>query len=112
MESTAAAAKRLWALCNVLRDDGITYHQYISELTLILFFKLANQLGIEGDIPTDYRWTWLVTLEGERLLATFQDAIKVLANSPNQTVSALFIDNKTSIRNGTSPGRRRGQQAF
>jgi type I restriction enzyme M protein len=102
VESTAAAAKRLWGLCNVLRDDGITYHQYISELTLILFFKLANQLGIEGDIPTDYRWTSLVTLEGERLLATFQDAIKVLANSPNQSVSALFIDNKTSIRNGTS----------
>ena len=31
MEDAADAAKRLWNLCNVLRDDGITYHQYISE---------------------------------------------------------------------------------
>ena len=77
MESTAVAAKRLWTLCNVLRDDGVTYHQYISELTLILFFKLANQLDIESDIPPTYRWESLVDLSGETLLSTFKDAIKV-----------------------------------
>ena len=30
---------KLWNLCNVLRDDGITYHQYVTELTYILFLK-------------------------------------------------------------------------
>ena len=45
MGSTADAAKRLWNLCNVLRDDGITYHQYISELTLILFLSLPASLA-------------------------------------------------------------------
>ena len=31
---------KLWNLCNVLRDDGITYHQYVTELTYILFLKM------------------------------------------------------------------------
>jgi type I restriction enzyme M protein len=105
VESTTAAAKRLWTLCNVLRDDGVTYHQYISELTLILFFKLANQFDIESDIPSSYRWESLVNLFGEALLATFKDAIKLLANSPNETVRAMFVDNNTSIRNPTSLAR-------
>ena len=26
---------KLWNLCNVLRDDGITYHQYVTELTCV-----------------------------------------------------------------------------
>ena len=30
---------KLWNLCNVLKDDGITYHQYVTELTYLLFLK-------------------------------------------------------------------------
>ena len=36
---------KLWNLCNVLRDDGITYHQYVTELTFILFLKMAKETG-------------------------------------------------------------------
>ena len=32
--------QKLWNLCNVLRDDGITYHEYVTELTYILFLKI------------------------------------------------------------------------
>ena len=38
---------KLWNLCNVLRDDGITYHQYVTELTYILFLKMAKETGVE-----------------------------------------------------------------
>lgn len=34
---------KLWNLCNVLRDDGITYHQYVTELTYILFLSKSNK---------------------------------------------------------------------
>lgn len=37
--STQDIVQKLWNLCNVLRDDGITYHQYVTELTYILFLK-------------------------------------------------------------------------
>ena len=33
---------KLWNLCNVLKDDGVTYHQYVSELTYLLFLKMAQ----------------------------------------------------------------------
>ena len=36
---------KLWNLCNVLRDDGITYHQYVTELTYILFLKMCKEIG-------------------------------------------------------------------
>ncbi len=42
---------RLWNLCNVLKDDGVTYHQYVTELTYLLFFKMAKETGTEGQIP-------------------------------------------------------------
>ncbi len=37
--TTTEIVQKLWNLCNVLRDDGITYHQYVTELTYILFLK-------------------------------------------------------------------------
>ena len=37
--STHDIVAKLWNLCNVLKDDGVTYHQYVSELTYLLFPK-------------------------------------------------------------------------
>ena len=47
---------KLWNLCNVLKDDGVTYHQYVTELTYILFLKMAEETGTEDQIPKGYRW--------------------------------------------------------
>lgn len=41
--STQDIIQKLWNLCNILRDDGITYHQYVTELTYILFLKMINE---------------------------------------------------------------------
>lgn len=45
--TTQEIVSKLWNLCNVLRDDGITYHQYVTELTYILFLKMCNETGSE-----------------------------------------------------------------
>ena len=42
--------QKLWNLCNVLRDDGITYHQYVTELTYILFLKMMQETREEKNI--------------------------------------------------------------
>ena len=54
--TTQEIVSKLWNLCNVLRDDGITYHQYVTELTYILFLKMAKETGAEKQIPEGYRW--------------------------------------------------------
>lgn len=43
--------QKLWNLCNVLRGDGITYSEYVTELTYILFLKMAKETGAEKNIP-------------------------------------------------------------
>lgn len=45
--STQDIVQKLWNLCNILRDDGITYHQYVTELTYILFLKMIKERGTE-----------------------------------------------------------------
>ena len=54
--------QKLWNLCNVLRDDGITYHEYVTELTYILFLKMLAEQENEDSvgIPEEYRWNNLV----------------------------------------------------
>ncbi len=47
---------KLWNLCNILKDDGVTYHQYVTELTYLLFLKMAKETGTEDQIPDGYRW--------------------------------------------------------
>ncbi len=61
--STQDIVAKLWNLCNVLRDDGVTYHQYVTELTYLLFLKMAEETDTEVDrktgkerIPAGYRW--------------------------------------------------------
>ena len=39
--------QKLWNLCNILKDDGVTYHQYVTELTYLLFLKMAKETGME-----------------------------------------------------------------
>ena len=58
---------KLWNLCNVLRDDGITYHQYVTELTYLLFLKMCKEAETEDQIPAEYRWDSLTSRDGKKL---------------------------------------------
>lgn len=54
--TTQDIVAKLWNLCNVLRDDGVTYHQYVTELTYLLFLKMAKETGHEERLPEEHRW--------------------------------------------------------
>ena len=56
---------KVWKLCDVLRDDGITYHQYVSELTYLLFLKMAEETGTERLLLSGCRWADLVRRRDE-----------------------------------------------
>ncbi|MBY6240445.1 hypothetical protein [Methylosinus sp. Sm6] len=52
MNPTSDLVNKLWRLCAVLRKDGITYPQYVTELTYPLFLKmLAERKLEEGKLP-------------------------------------------------------------
>jgi type I restriction enzyme M protein len=46
--TTQDIVAKLWNLCHVLCDDGITYHEYVTELTFLLFLKMAKEMGVES----------------------------------------------------------------
>ena len=69
---------KLWNLCNVLRDDGITYHQYVTELTYLLFLKMCKEAETEESIPESYRWDSLVSRDGKKLKDHYKDLLDYL----------------------------------
>lgn len=71
--NTQEIVAKLWNLCNVLRDDGITYHQYVTELTYILFLKMAKETGSEENIPEGYRWDDLLARKGLELKSFYKE---------------------------------------
>ena len=83
--------QKLWNLCNVLRDDGITYHEYVTELTYILFLRIANELETEEKIgiPEEYRWGELVKLDGTELRGKYQEALLNLGKA-SSTLGTIY----------------------
>lgn len=61
--STQDIVQKLWNLCNVLRDDGITYHQYVTELTYILFLKMLEETGEESALQKEIEQAYKKRLE-------------------------------------------------
>ena len=72
---------KLWNLCNVLRDDGITYQQYVTELTYILFLKMCKETGTEAAIPAQYRWDELISKQGVELKRFYKELLDHLGEN-------------------------------
>ncbi|WP_223559004.1 N-6 DNA methylase [Chryseobacterium lathyri] len=88
--SAQEIANKLWNLCNVLRDDGVTYHQYLNELTFILFLKLSEVKGFADQIPEEYRWKQFV--EETDNVKAFDLYRKFLATVSKETTSVSIKD--------------------
>ena len=83
--------QKLWRLCAVLRKDGITYQQYVTELTYLLFLKMMKERDREtGCIPKGYRWADLSKSDGLSQLELYR-ALLVALGSVN---SRLGNDDK------------------
>ena len=88
---------KLWNLCNVLRDDGITYHQYVTELTYILFLKMAKETNTEKEIPEDYRWDVLVKKQGIELKKFYNDLLAHLGENCTGRIREIYQGARSNI---------------
>ncbi len=98
MPTTSDIVQKLWNLCNVLRDDGITYHEYVTELTYLLFLKMAKETDREKELPKGYRWDDVSKLEGQELLVFYKALLLHLGSHGSPRVQAIFADAQTSFR--------------
>lgn len=88
---------KLWNLCNVLRDDGITYHQYVTELTYILFLKMAKETGTEDKIPEKYRWDRLAEKDGLALKKFYEELLRELGEKGTGRIQEIYLGARSNI---------------
>ena len=95
--NTQEIVGKLWNLCNVLRDDGITYHQYVTELTYILFLKMADETGTDKNIPEQYRWKNLVAKSGIELKKFYKNLLNDLGENSTGRIREIYQGSATNI---------------
>jgi type I restriction enzyme M protein len=102
---TREIVAKLWNLCNVLRDDGITYTDYVTELTFLLFLKMLAETGHEERLPKAYRWQKLAEGQGIEQLEYYRQLLLDLGNpqkTKDQLVLAIFTDAQSKLRKPTN----------
>jgi type I restriction enzyme M protein len=90
--------QKLWNLCNVLKDDGVTYHQYVTELTYLLFLKMAKETGTEDQIPKGYRWDNLETKPAPERLEHHKLTLIHLGTHGSTLVKEIFGNASSFIK--------------
>ena len=94
--------QKLWGLCDVLRDDGINYSDYVTELVLLLFIKMEHEnvkAGVRDKslLPKEARWAYLSKLGGVDLLKAYRQALLTLSESRDARIAAIYAGAQTQL---------------
>ena len=79
-----ALVQKLWDYCDVLRDDGLSYGDYIEQLTYLLFLKMADEqhrlLGDDPVVPAGLDWSSLLRRSGNALEVHYSEILNALGS--------------------------------
>jgi type I restriction enzyme M protein len=89
---------KLWNLCNILKDDGVTYHQYVTELTYLLFLKMAKETDTEDQIPAGHRWDDLEAKAAPDRLEAYKLTLIYLGSHGSRLVQEIFANASSFIK--------------
>lgn len=101
MNPATDLVNKLWRLCAMLRKDGVTYQQYVTELTYLLFLKMASEQKDESRIPEKYRWSALKSAPETEVLQRYRQALIDLGDGTkiaDRSVVAIFQNAATIVR--------------
>jgi len=78
--------QKLWSYCNVLRDDGVSYGDYVEQLTYLLFLKMADErtkppFNEKSVIPKKYDWEALHKKDGDALETQYRHTLLELGKA-------------------------------
>jgi len=83
MSNPTALVQKLWNYCNILRDDGLSYGDYVEQLTFLLFLKMADEqsrppFNKPSAVPKDYAWPSLLARDGDELETHYRHVLESL----------------------------------
>ena len=83
--SPSGIVQKLWNYCNVLRDDGMSYGDYVEQLTYLLFLKMADErtkapYNQPSPVPDKYSWPSLLKKDGDELFDHYRHSLEKLGN--------------------------------
>jgi type I restriction enzyme M protein len=92
--SSSAIVQKLWNYCNVLRDDGMSYGDYVEQLTYLLFLKMADErtkgpYNQPSMVPVEASWPTLIKRDGDDLFGHYRHVLEKLGNE-NGLLGLIF----------------------
>ena len=83
-DQTSGIISKVWSLCNPLRDDGVSYGDYLEQLTYLIFLKMSDEYAKppykkQTGIPAGYTWADMSSLRGAELEAQYKATLEKLS---------------------------------
>jgi type I restriction enzyme M protein len=92
----AGLIRKLWQYCNVLRDDGLSYPDYVEQLTYLLFLKMSDEQE-GGPVPRKYGWSTLIGLNVQEMHQQYARILDELGKRGGM-LGLIFHNAKNKIR--------------
>jgi type I restriction enzyme M protein len=102
MSTPAPLVQKLWNYCNILRDDGLSYGDYVEQLTFLLFLKMADEqsqppFNKKSPIPAKYSWPELLKRDGDDLEIHYRHTLEELGKEPG-LIGVIFRKAQNKIQ--------------
>ncbi|MGC9364252.1 MAG: type I restriction-modification system subunit M [Fidelibacterota bacterium] len=102
MTDASALVSKLWNYCNVLRDDGVSYGDYVEQLTYLLFLKMDDErskppYNKESRIPAEFNWESLRNKEGDELELHYRHLLESLGKESG-IIGVIFRKSQNKIQ--------------
>ena len=101
-DSSSSIVQRLWSYCNVLRDDGVSYGDYVEQLTYLLFLKMADEqskppFSKPSAIPEGLDWQSLTKKDGDDLEVHYRHILDSLGKESGM-LGVIFRKSQNKIQ--------------
>ncbi len=98
--SNEQLVSKVWNYAHVLRDQGISYGDYIEQITYLLFLKMDQEreelLGETSAIPPAWNWTKLASKDGDELELQYRHTLEALAREPG-LIGTIFRKSQNKL---------------
>jgi type I restriction enzyme M protein len=100
--NTESLISKVWNFCHILREDGVSYGDYLEQLTFLIFLKMVDEYSKppynrDLNIPDKYNWESLTTKRAAELETHYNELLKELGRGTG-LISQIFVKAQNKIQ--------------